>query len=203
MSGGANGTPTHGTATEALKRPFAVGAALVLLLVAGVTVLINRLDARQHRPEGAAERWLDAVSDTTRTGVKADGRARAERLGPGVAYAALLTADAGGKSGFEDLQIGKAARAGTVARVPFAAHERNGPALKEAITLQRQPNGTWHVTGFGSRRPGERVPSEGGSVPSKAGLGLWLLFGAIALAFGVGASWLVNWAGPPPAPQPS
>lgn len=183
--------------TDALKRPFAVGVGLIILLFTGIGVAIKQVEAHRHRPEGVAERWLVAVSDTTRKGVTADGRSRAAKIGPGVAYAALLPKDAGDKAAFEDLQIGRAVRDGTTARVPFEAHQRNGGTLKQVVVLRHEPSGTWHVTGYAARHAGERVPSEGGSAPSKASGATWLVFGLIALAFGALCSWLVNWAGPP------
>ncbi len=187
--------------TDALKRPFAVGVGLILLLMLGIGVAINKADANRHRPEGIAERWLDAVADTTHNGVKTDGRSRAEKIGPGVAYASLIPrASTDGKTAFEDLQVGKATGVkvatprlnGTTgrvdlrvtdARVPFALHQRNGDAVKGTVTLHRLANGDWHVTGFGPRRPGELVPSEG------------------AIGFALVCTRLVDWAGPAPVPS--
>ena len=67
-----------------------------------------------HRPEGAAERWLTAISDTTRKGV------RGRRARPGREARAdspwraplLPSEDTNGKGAFPDLEVGKAARSG-------------------------------------------------------------------------------------------
>ena len=172
-------------ALSALKRQFAVAivaALAVMVALGGVIALANH---GHHRPEGAAERWLTAIGDTTRKGVKADARDRADKLG-GVALGASLlpTEDTKGKAAFPDLEVGKAALAGDQARVPYRLHQRaqhgKNPVKAGTIVLARSGEG-WKVTALDARRPGEKVPSDGGPPPSSAGLGLWL--GAI----GVGA----------------
>jgi hypothetical protein len=151
-----------------------------MVALGGVIALANH---GHHRPEGAAERWLTALSDTTRKGVKTDARTRADKLG-GVALGASLlpSDDTRGKAAFPDLEVGKAALGGDQARVPYRLHQRaqhgKNPLKEGTIVLARSGDG-WKVTALDARRPGEKVPSDGGQPPSSAGLGLWL--GAIAL----------------------
>jgi hypothetical protein len=184
---------------DALKRPFVIGVVAVLAMFVALGVVVKIVDTK-HRPEGAAERWLDAVSDTTRNGVKADGRSRAARLGPGVNYASLISAHPGGKAAFRDLEVGKAATTGSTARVPFNAHQQGGHLIELTAVLARQPNGTWRVSAVSGRRSGELVPSQGGPAPSKIGLSAWLIAALIGVGLAALCSALVRLAGPPPAP---
>jgi len=169
---------------EVRRSTFAKIVVLALVVIAGLGVLIHFVNAGHHRPEGAAERWLAAVSDTERKGVSADARTRAEHIGPVGLAAPLLPAKVDTRHGqFDDLEVGKAIPAGAdTVRVPFRLHQRlpsgSGPLKQGTIVLHRTGD-TWHVAALDARRAGERVPSEGGPRPSQAPLALWI--GAIAL----------------------
>jgi hypothetical protein len=157
---------------------------VALAVIVGLGFLIHFLNAGHHRPEGAAERWLAAVSDSGRKGVSVDARKRADDIGPITIAAPLLPDTHDTKHGlFADLEVGKAIAAGTdTVRVPFRLHQRmasgSGPLKQDTLVLHRT-NDTWHVVALDGRRPGEHVPSEGGARPSRAPLALWL--GAICL----------------------
>jgi hypothetical protein len=168
-------------------------AAFVLIGV--VLVVVND---RPARPEGVAEDWLTAISDTTRKGVGEDATRRAQEIGPLELAADLLpTADTDGKSAFEDLEVGKAVQAqNETVRVPFQVHVRD---VKEAkvgtIVLARQPDGGYRVVALDARRAGERVPSEGGDPPSSAPPTVWVAGLLIGLLVTVGCTALIRWAG--------
>ena len=189
-------------AAARMRRTAFLVVGIVLVAFVGIGVLIAEVSAGIHRPEGAAERWLSAISDTTRKGVQADGRHRAADAGPGVDYQSLLpAAPTGGKAAFSDLEVGRADRTvgGADARVPFELHQHadsgTGPAVNQTVVLHRLAGGRWRVTGLDVRRPGEKVPSQGGAAPSKAPLRDWvgaLVLGALLTA---GASALVGRAG--------
>ena len=185
-------------ALGALKRQFAVAVVAALAVMVGLGALIAVANHGHHRPEGAAERWLTAISDTQRKGVRADARERAEKLGGVTPGASLLPSeDTKGKGAFPDLEVGKALLAGGQARVPYRLHQRaqhgKNPVKEGTIVLARSADG-WKVTALDARHPGEKVPSDGGQPPSSAGLGLWI--GAVvigALVTGV-IILLVEWA---------
>jgi len=185
-------------ALGALKRQFAVAVVAALAVMVGLGALIAVANHGHHRPEGAAERWLTAISDTQRKGVRADARERAEKLGGATPGASLLPSeDTKGKGAFPDLEVGKALLAGGQARVPYRLHQRaqhgKNPVKEGTIVLTRSGDG-WNVTALDTRHPGEKVPSDGGQPPSSAGLGLWI--GAVvigALVTGV-IILLVEWA---------
>ena len=181
-----------------LRRQFAVAIVAALAVMIGLGGVIAVANHGHHRPEGAAERWLTAISDTTRKGVRTDARDRAEKLGGLALGAPLLPAeDTKGKGAFPDLEVGKAARSGDQARVPYRLHQRaqhgKNPLKVGTIVLARAGEG-WHVTALDARRPGEKVPSDGGQPPSSAPIGLWIgavAFGAlVTLVITV----LVEWA---------
>jgi hypothetical protein len=184
-----------------LRRGFAIGVVASLVVMVLLGVAIHFANAGHHRPEGAAERWLTAIGDTTRKGVRADALKRVAEVGPFELGRPLLpAASTGGKDAFPDLEVGKATVAGNEARVPYQLHQRvasgTGPMKVGVVLLQRQADDRWHVTGLGDRRPGELVPSEGGSPPSSAPLGVWIggaLFGLLLTAL---VTVLVNWASP-------
>ena len=126
----------------------------LMLALVGVIVIANH---GHHRPEGVAERWLSAVSDTTRKGVRADARDRVEKIGP-LALAAGLMPPAGstdGKASFDDLEVGRAVRmAGSPqVRVPFQLHEyaKSGPEPKKIGRVVLEPadaDAGWRVVGL-------------------------------------------------------
>jgi hypothetical protein len=163
---------------------------VALAVLVGLGFLIHFVNAGHHRPEGAAERWLAAVSDSGRKGVSVDARKRADDIGPVAIATPLLPNTHDTKHGlFDDLEVGKAIAAGPdTVRVPFRLHQHvssgSGP-LKQATLVLHRANDTWHVVALDDRRPGEHVPSEGGARPSRAPLALWLgaiLLGAILAA---------------------
>lgn len=168
-----------------LKRQFAVAVVAAVAVMVGLGALIAVANSGHHRPEGAAERWLTALSDTTRKGVRADARKRADKLGGvDLGQPLLPTEDTKGKGAFPDLEVGKAVLNGGEARVPYRLHQRAQKGknpLKEGTIVLARSGDQWKVTALDARRPGEKVPSDGGQPPSSAGLGLWL--GAV----GVGA----------------
>jgi hypothetical protein len=183
-----------------LRRQFAIAIVAAVAVMIGLGGVIAVANHGHHRPEGAAERWLSAVSDTTRKGVRTDARDRVEKLGPLSLAAPLLPAEATkGKGAFPDLEVGKAVRSGdgAQARVPYRLHQRaqrgKNPVKEGTIVLARAGEG-WRVTALDARRAGEKVPSDGGRPPSSAGLGLWL--GAVALGALVTllVTLLVEWA---------
>jgi hypothetical protein len=187
---------TAPSATDGLRRSAFVVCAVVLAAFVGIGFLINAVNSGTHRPEGTAERWLSAVSDTTRNGVRADGRHRAAELGPHVPYELLLpAAGTGGKAAFNDLEVGRAVRAGDVLLVPFVLHQHadsgTGAKVAKSAQLRQQPDGRWLVVGYTSRVFGEKVPSEGGDPPSKAPLRDWvgaMLLGVLLTAGAVSFS---------------
>lgn len=175
-------------------RSFVSGLVVCAVVFIGIGLVIHALNAGHHRPEGAAERWLAAISDTTRKGVRSDATERAEKIGPPMIAAPLIPADTDDKGAFPDLEVGKASVAGDRARVPYRLHKRNvDDAVTGTIILDKDGH-DWKITALAARAPTELVPSEGGAPPSSAPVGLWLVAVLGGVGVTAGASVLVEWA---------
>lgn len=175
-------------------RNFWIGIACVLAVIVAVGVGINAANSGHHRPEGAAEHWLAAVSDTTRKGVHDDAVKRAEKIGPvSIAEPLLAGVNAHKKEAFPDLEVGKASVSDDVARVPYRLHVRDQDAPRSGTILLRKAEGNWHV--FQLAGVEGKVPSEGGSPPSSVPGAFWVGGVLISLLLTVVATILVKWAG--------
>jgi len=185
------------TETQALRRPFLIGllaTTIAFLLIGGViAVLAMNTD---DRPEGVAERWLTAVGDLTRDGVYADAGKRVEAHGD-LELADLLTGniDAGGKSAFSGLEVGKARRDRDTALVPAQVVTRDHDEKRDVVLVLTRTADSWRVSDFRAADPTLRVPSDGGDVAAKAPAALYI----VAVIIGVGvtgaASAMVRLAG--------
>ena len=185
----------------------------VAIMVLGIVGLLNVHG--KSRPEGVAENWLTAVGDTTRKGVEADARKRAEKIGAVSLAKELVYPDAKAihrKSAFDDLEVGKAVRLAVPepvgvsveqVEVGFRVHAlRPNDEKKEitgVVTLIRHDD--WNVVQVrvGDLAGVPALPSDGGPPPSSAPLSLWLggLVGAAII--GVITSALIRLAGRPTA----
>ena len=184
-----------------LRRTFAKGLFVCLVVVVQLGVIVAELNDGHSRPEGKAERWLTAVGDTGRDGVREDAEERADEIGP-LSLAAELVEGAerdGDHALFTDLEVGKATPAEGAVRVPFRVRPREGESVDGTLVLGRGEDGDWQIQGLDpQRRDDERLPSEGGSPPSSAPWALWALAVVIGLGITAFASLLVTWAGRPP-----
>ena len=190
------------TPERALKDGFTRGVLAVLALFIGIAGFVRLANLGHQRPEGRAERWLNAVADTTRKGVRSDATARATAIGDPRLADQLLPSptQTRQKSAFTDLEVGEAhtVDADTV-RVPFRLHQRSldGPEPQVTGTLVlNRVGGDWRVVAVRDRDPADgRVPSEGGSPPSKAPVGLFVVALGIGGIVTVAASAVVRAAG--------
>lgn len=184
-----------------LRRGFTIGIVVTLAVMVLVGVVIRLANAGHHRPEGAAERWLTALGDTTRKGVKDDAVERVNKIGPIAVGRPLLPKDGtDGKAAFPDLEVGKARVTGATARVPYRLHqyakEGDEPVRAGVVVLEKQPDDRWRVRALAARTATEKVPIEGGAPPSSAPLGLWIGGAVFGLLLTIGMSALIRWATP-------
>lgn len=173
---------------RATFRRALIGVAAGFVLLAG---LIAAFATNRDRPEGAAERWLTAVSDTTRKGVDDDARKEAGERGVAELVGRLIPSDVDfdGKGAFITLEVGQAIADGDRTRVPFEAVLReHAPGTPDAIVatavLEREDD-RWRVVAVDERRTGELLPDEGGPRLSSAPPTLYL--GAVAAGIVVAA----------------
>ena len=181
-----------------LRRTFWKGIVACLGVVVALGFVIHALNEGNHRPEGIAERWLTAVSDTGRNGVRADATTRATKIGPLSIARPLRPADPDTRHGlFSDLEVGRATHVAGGVRVPFRLHQYvrhgKGPERTGSIVLRRAGD-SWEVVALDRRLPGERVPSEGGAPASRAPTSLWLTGLVIGAGLAAIAALLVRWA---------
>jgi hypothetical protein len=190
---------------ESLRQGFTKGIVIVAAVFIALAGVLHLANEGHHRPEGVAEDWLAAVGDTTRKGVREESVKRAEEIGPVAAATALLRAagDTKGKRAFTDLEVGKAALAGSgrVARVPYHLHLYEQDEARDGVVLlEKRDDDRWRVAGLGARQAGEQVPSEGGDPPSSAPIALFVLALLAGLGFTALCSFAVRAATPGPAP---
>jgi hypothetical protein len=171
--------------TASQRRTFLLSLAGVVIVFAVIGGLIAAFGTGANRPEGVAERWLVAVGDTERKGVRERSRDEAEEVGPVSLAAHLLPdIDTGGKAAFVDLEVGKAVDASDdVRHVPFRLHQRLGDDVGDPIegtVVLTKRGDDWTITAVDGPTPGLKVPSEGGAPAADAPWGLYL--GAVAVA---------------------
>ena len=138
---------------QALRRPFAIGVACVLLAVVASGVVVARFGSNADRPAGIAERWLVAVGDTTRDGIGDDARHRIEELCAATCSADAVPGSVGepaeragedGEAMFDSLRVGRAVVEGEGALVPVEVTPYDADSFDAYVTL-RQESGDWHV----------------------------------------------------------
>lgn len=165
------------------------------LLVAAVLLALTTTTAcgrSEHRASGVTERWLQAVSELGREGLRADAEERAAEYGSPEATATVRPADAeDDERTFSDLEVGKAVVDVDQARVPFrltARIEGGDRRESDGAAVLVKEDGTWRVIDVVPREPDEKVPSEGGERPARAAVSHWLyaiLASAVITVIGV------------------
>jgi hypothetical protein len=158
--------------------------AAVLLIVAALGACARD----EARPSGIAERWLQAVSDHGRDGLREDA---AERLAEYGTAAPIDVPDAeDDERTFSDLEVGKARVRGDVAVVPFRVNARlEGDTKREiegALELVKDGD-SWSVAQVLPAGPEDRVPSDGGPRPASSKPSQWLIALLLGIAMTIGA----------------
>lgn len=157
---------------------------LLLLLVLPLALLTGAC-REEARPSGVAERWIEAVNDQGRPGLRGDAADRAAEHGDPAAAEKLIPPDPKPDATyFTDFEVGKDTVDGTTARVPVRASVReNGHGLDEVVAtvVLDRSTGHWRVVDVVERAPGEAVPSEGGERPARATFNHWLTAFALGL----------------------
>lgn len=191
-------TPTRDEELRALRRPFAIGVACVVLVIVLLGLVIARFGSNADRPAGIAERWLVAVGDSTREGIEDDARDRLQELSSSGLHVADVDAlldlpsDAeDGESRFESIRVGPPLDDGLPTNVPAVVTPRGGDPA-ELLVLVVGEGGDRRVvaatlldevsTSETGALPGEALDSIGGfpiERPERAPIG-WFV-GALLL----------------------
>jgi MFS family permease len=144
-----------------------VTAAVAVVLIGGpIAIGVVSLGTFTQRPEGAAERFLQAVSS---------GEPEAlERYGSPETARRLFGAT---EVEFEQIEVGAAVAISRLRVVPFRVVIDDGDrVVAMSLTVERDDSG-WKVTDFAPRGPATqlRVPSEGGPPPAGAPVAAWVI----------------------------
>ncbi|HEX2038114.1 MAG TPA: hypothetical protein VHF47_00115 [Acidimicrobiales bacterium] len=167
--------------------------ALVILLLPALLAACARGEAR---PSGITERWLQAVSDRGRDGLREDAGDRIEEYGTAEAADEITPPDAEeDERTFSDLEVGKATIQGDTARVPFRVTARlegdERRELRATAALARHGN-SWRVVEVVERGAAEEVPSEGGERPASSTPSQWALALLLGVLMTVGAMLVIE-----------
>jgi len=149
-------------------RHWVIAAGIVVLVGGGVVGGVLALGHVTTRPEGAAERFLQAVSSHDAKGIGRFGSRQ-------------LIADVFGETNppkdFDRIEVGHAGGSQERRRVPIHVKLSNKQEISKTLLVSETSTalGDWRVVGVASRSAGERVPSEGGPKPAGAPRSAWLL----------------------------
>jgi len=152
------------TELQSLRRSFPrvlLAIAIAFVLLGGV---IAAFATGADRPEGAAEKWLNDVSDTTRKGVQHDASTRAADHGDPSLVAVLVPPafNAHDKAAFTDIEVGAATRSADGYLVPYRVRLRDATSDERGTLAISKVHDDWYVNGVGPADLAGKVPSEGG-----------------------------------------
>lgn len=188
---------------EVREKNLGKGIAITMVVMAFTVVMVQFvlpkvLGGVTHRPEGAAYRFLTAVSTEDGHDVATYGRAS---LVPPLRQ---FTRDDDTEDWFERVEVGRGERSGAVARVPALIVQRDAKKsadrTKRPVTVVvRRTGDDWRVASVERRDAGTLVPSEGGDQPTRAPLAAWLIALAAGVGLTLGASAILRALGPEPS----
>ncbi len=153
-------------------RTAATAAAVALVIVVPSVVGIVALGRFTHRPEGAAERFLQAVSS-------GEPEALARYGSPSVAEQLFGSRELE----FSQIEVGAEVEVAHLRVVPFrVVVDETERVVAMSLTLERTGRDEWKVTNFAPRGPLTQlsVPSEGGDLPGGAPASAWAI-GALSI----------------------
>ena len=164
------------TELQSLRRSFPrvlLAVAIAFVLLGGV---IAAFATGADRPEGAAEKWLNDVSDTTRKGVQHDAATRAAEHGDPSLVAMVIPQgfDAHDKAAFTDIEVGAATRTADGYAVPYRVRLRDAKADERGTLAIIKARDEWYVQGIGSAELAGKVPSEGGPKVASAPVAVYV-----------------------------
>ncbi len=162
---------------SASRRAPAIAIAVVLAVAGVVVGGVLALGNITTRPEGAAERFLQAVSSGEHDDLVKYGSERVARAVFGSTELDL-----------QRIEVGRAEAISKLRVVPFRVElEDSDRVVAMSFTVERSAEHDWKVTDFAPRPALSRllVPSEGGPEPAGAPVAAWVIAVASVLALTV------------------
>jgi hypothetical protein len=169
-------------------RHWAVAAGIVLVIGGGVVGGVRALGNVTRRPEGAAERFVQAVSSGDAKGIDKFGSRR-------------LVTDVFGESwppkDFNRIEVGRASTGEPYHRVPFRVEVTKHEVVEGGLVVGPVGTGAGHEWKVVSVTHGipvakDRVPSQGGAPQSGAPSAAWLLAAVTVLGLALGCELLLR-----------
>ncbi|HVE91187.1 MAG TPA: MFS transporter [Actinomycetota bacterium] len=149
-----------------VRRRGPVVAAAVLVLVTAATALgVVELGRITRRPEGAAERFLQAVSSGDEEDVRRYGSRRIAGFG---------SPPAGEDSVFSSIEVGASEDAQDGSAVPFRVGRHDEKPLTGELAVRKTQAGEWRVVALAPGPVTGRVPSQGGPSAAESPLMQWV-----------------------------
>ena len=167
-----------------MKLRIALGVLIGVMLVAAVGGVLRELGDRVRRPEGAAERFLKAVSESEDGEIDRYGEAAVSR------DLTAFTRSDPDEDFFRHIEVGRHAddeQPGAAVRVPYRVIRRDEGKTEHTgfLLVAEQPGDEprgWKVVGDEpSAAARSLVPSQGGKEPASASGRAWLLAPLLAL----------------------
>lgn len=167
-----------------LAAPVVAGVAFVA--IAGA-VLLAGASADVRRPEGAAERFLRAISDRNAR--------QARHWGDPAAVSVLVPLGSSDAPRFSTIEVGRATAGVGATRVPARVVANDAKAAEQFLTMtaRRGPGSSprWRIVAAALVTTAA-TPSTGGARPARAHRVLWLAGALVVVAAGTGADRLVR-----------
>lgn len=167
-------------------RPRVVAVAVTLAVAAGLVASLVAAGDRVRRPEGAAERYLHALSNARDVGAWGEPDLGSELTG----------FEADDDTLFATIEVGRAALDGQTATIParIVRNDAEGTDVSLELTARRAREGSppgWRVVAL---RPvaSAAVPSAGGAQPARVASVVWPAVALAALALAAAADILVT-----------
>jgi hypothetical protein len=178
-----------------VNRRAVIGLLIGAVVVAAVVIGIRVAGSVVRRPEGAAERFLQAASRRS-----AKDRATASRYGDPRLARQLIDFERKDRNEdfFHRIEIARSTKEQGVASVPFRVerNDRAGTKRSGYVTVEQRPGRSprgWRVVGIASADlSAVRFPSDGGPKPAGVPGTTWLIALGLGLVFTLGSEALLR-----------
>ncbi len=200
MTAATNAAAARDAELTSLNRPVRLGFLACLAGLICIGGLIAAFGVGSDRAAGAAERWLVALADSTREGLRDDAEDRLIDLGGGDAGRFLVPPEAAEdeERAFEDLRVGRDTDpADDRAVVPYELRQYEVDDAVFGVVVLDRVDDDWRVVGVEERGPLTIQR------PERPGLPVWLGTIALGILICIGCAAATRAATPKDEPETS